>query len=193
MKTVDGTAQSVNAKLLGTTYLATCPHTNGVIHMSTSHPISRMSPPAHGEKVPGVTFSYFNARNRRRSFDFLTKKFKESGITRTELAIRTGKSRALISRLLGQPGNLTADTMAELLFAMSGEEIQYSTSRPSIGHIKSGQSLQQTAVKANAIWLPAEEHRGWVIAPVRPMIIGPSNGTVVPGATQKIDVLQAAA
>jgi transcriptional regulator with XRE-family HTH domain len=106
-----------------------------------------MSPPVPGEKVPSVTSRYFNARNRRRSFDFLTRKFKESGITRAELAVRTGKSRALISRLLGQPGNLTADTMAELLFAMSGEEIQYSAVRPPVGDIEVRQASQQTSAE----------------------------------------------
>lgn len=84
-----------------------------------------MSPPTPGEKVPGVTSKYFNARNRRRLFNFLTREFEKSGITRAELAVRTGKSRALISRLLGQPSNLTADTAEELLFAISGGEIEY--------------------------------------------------------------------
>jgi hypothetical protein len=46
------------------------------------------------------------------------------GITQAELAVRTGKSREIISRLLGQPSNLTADTAAELLFAISGGEIE---------------------------------------------------------------------
>lgn len=159
--------------------------------MSTSHPISKMSPPATGEKVPSVTFRYFNARNRRRGFDFLSRKFKESGITRAELAIRTGKSRALMSRLLGQPGNLTADTMAELLFAMSGEEIQYSASRPPVGHIKVRQPTQQTSAEANTVWLPAEEHKISNIVQVRPMMIEPPKGTIVPGNDPKIDVLAA--
>jgi transcriptional regulator with XRE-family HTH domain len=98
--------------------------------MSISHPISRMCPPVPGEKVPGATFSYFNARNRRRIFNFLIDELKKSGITRTELATRTGKSLALISRLLGQPSNLTADTAAELLFAISGGEIEYNVTHP---------------------------------------------------------------
>jgi hypothetical protein len=98
--------------------------------MSTSHPILTMFPPRDGEKVPGVTLKYFTARNRRRAFNFLVGEFKKSGITRSELAFRTGKSRALISRLLGQPSNLTADTAAELLFAICGGEIQYSVAHP---------------------------------------------------------------
>ncbi|HUB15950.1 MAG TPA: hypothetical protein VMB34_28650 [Acetobacteraceae bacterium] len=76
--------------------------------------------------MPGVTFSYFNSRNRRHAFNFLMSEFRRSGITKAELAVRTGKSKAQISRLLGQPSNLTTDTMGELLFAMSGEELEYS-------------------------------------------------------------------
>ena len=95
--------------------------------MTASHPISKMSPPMPGEKVPRANLTYFKARNRGRLFDFLTRKFQESGITRAELAIRTGRSTEQISCLLGQPGNPTADTMAELLFAMCGEEIHYSS------------------------------------------------------------------
>lgn len=95
--------------------------------MTASHPISKVSPPMPGKKAPRANFTYFKARNRRRLFDFLTRKFKESGITHAELAIRTGRSTGQISCLLGQPGNLTANTMAELLFAMCGEEIHYSS------------------------------------------------------------------
>jgi transcriptional regulator with XRE-family HTH domain len=60
----------------------------------------------------------------------LKREFEMSGITRAELAVRTGKSRALISRLLGQPSNLTVDTAAQLIFAISGKEIQYGAVRP---------------------------------------------------------------
>jgi transcriptional regulator with XRE-family HTH domain len=56
--------------------------------------------------------------------------FKKSGITRAELAVRTGKSKAQISRLLGQPRNLTTDTMGELLFAISGKEMEYNSADP---------------------------------------------------------------
>lgn len=98
--------------------------------MTTSHPIFKMSPPLPGERVPNVTFSYFNSRNRRRAFDFLVREFVKSGITKSELAVRTGKSKAQISRLFGRPANLTTDTIGELLFAISGKQLELSGADP---------------------------------------------------------------
>jgi hypothetical protein len=89
-----------------------------------------MFPPIPERRVPSVTFSYFNARNRRHVYNFLMREFRRSGITQAELAVRTGKSREIISRLLGQPSNMTADTAAELIFAISGGEIEYHITYP---------------------------------------------------------------
>jgi len=118
------------ANRYGVTCLETCHRTKGTVLMNISHPISTLSPPAPGARVPNVTFSYINARNRRRAFGLLMREFRKSGITRAELAIRTGKSKAQISRLLGQPRNLTMDTLGELLFAISGKELDYGGADP---------------------------------------------------------------
>jgi len=89
-----------------------------------------MSPPRPGERVPDVTFSYFDSRNRRSQYELVVREFEESGISRSELATRTGKSPAQISRLLGQPSNMTSDTMSELLFAIRGRVIKYEAIDP---------------------------------------------------------------
>jgi hypothetical protein len=140
--------------------------------------------------VPGITFRYFNARNRRRAFDFLMKEFSMSGITRAELAIRTGKSRALISRLLGQPGNMTLDTMEELLFGISGKEVRYAAESPSVRQAKAVPTTQETPKPNNPIWLPTEEHTNADIISIH-CIIGTHEGTTGPVPFQKIDALAA--
>lgn len=113
-----------------------------------------MSPPVPGEKVPGVTSRYFKARNRGRVFDLLTREFEKSGISRAELAVRTGKSRALISRLLGQPSNLTCDTAAELLFAISGGEIEYRVAYPLSRETRVEHSRQTAATIRDDLRMP---------------------------------------
>jgi hypothetical protein len=89
-----------------------------------------MSPPIPGERVPFVTAKYMNARNRRRQFDLLHKEIDRMGITYAEIATRTGRGRAQISRLLGQSSNMTSDTMSELLFAISGCELLFVPADP---------------------------------------------------------------
>ena len=130
MKTTRGPASEMNASPRGLVSLATYNRTRGAMCMTISHPISRLSPPIEGGRVPDVTFSYFNSGNRRRAFTFLVREFDKSGLTRSELAVGAGKSKAQISRLLGRPTNLTTDTMGELLFAISGKTPKYRSYRP---------------------------------------------------------------
>jgi hypothetical protein len=99
--------------------------------MTTSHPMSKLSRPVEGQKIPDVTRSYIKARNRRRAFNTIKDAFLQGDVSRTELAFRTGKGRDQISRLLGQPSNVTIDTMAELIFAICGCELYYELVNPS--------------------------------------------------------------
>jgi len=69
-------------------------------------------------------------RNRMRAFNVVHAELKKSGLSKAELADRTGKGADRIAHLLGAPGNWTLDTMSDLLFAISGAEIDYRISYP---------------------------------------------------------------
>lgn len=64
------------------------------------------------------------------AFSLVHKEFERSGISQADLALRTGKGADRICRLLGAPGNWTADTVSDLLFAISGAEVSYGLSYP---------------------------------------------------------------
>jgi hypothetical protein len=98
--------------------------------MNTSHTTPRLSEPVGSALTPPTTFEYMRTRNRMRLFDLVHKEFRESGITRAQLAKRMGRGLDRISHLLGAPGNWTLDTASDLLFAISGAEISYGTSHP---------------------------------------------------------------
>jgi hypothetical protein len=61
----------------------------------------------------------------RRAFD----EEARSGLTRQALADRIGASRALVSRWLAKPSNMTIETAARLMFAM-GRELKVAERRP---------------------------------------------------------------
>ena len=86
--------------------------------------------PESGQRVPEATFAYFRTRNKMRAFSLVHDELERSGLSQSELAIRTGKSRTRICRLLGSPGNWTHDTESDLLFAISGAELQRTVSYP---------------------------------------------------------------
>jgi len=69
-------------------------------------------------------------RNRVRAFNVVHAELEKSGLTKAELADRTGKGADRIAHLLGAPGNWTLDTISSLLFAISGAEIDYRISYP---------------------------------------------------------------
>lgn len=79
-----------------------------------------LSEPVPGERVSPDTFFYWRARAKRDAYDLVISEFKKSGITKTELARRMGKSLPEISRMLGGPANWTIATASDLLFAIAG-------------------------------------------------------------------------
>jgi hypothetical protein len=64
------------------------------------------------------------------SFTLVQNEFQKSGISQADLASRMGLGTDRVCRLLGAPGNWTSDTVADLLFAMSGAEVDYGVSYP---------------------------------------------------------------
>ena len=89
-----------------------------------------LSKPTEAERVPKGTLGYFRAGNRHRLYSLFIKEFKASGLTQADLARRLGKKPEIVCRLLATPGNLQADTLSDLLFAISGAQLTYGLSYP---------------------------------------------------------------
>lgn len=87
--------------------------------MTTSQ-TSFLSKPVPGEAVLPETFAYLRGRAKRKAYDLVMREFKKSGISKTELAKRLGKTLPEVSRMLGGPANWTIVTATDLLFAISG-------------------------------------------------------------------------
>jgi hypothetical protein len=54
----------------------------------------------------------------------------KSGISQADLARRLGKKPDRVCKMLAAPGNWTANTASDFLFAISGAEIKYGISYP---------------------------------------------------------------
>ncbi len=89
-----------------------------------------LSKPIEGQAISVPTLAYFRARHRRRLHSLILAEFKKSGISQAELCRRLRKEAAQISRLLANPGNLSQDTVSDLLFAISGAEPVYDVTYP---------------------------------------------------------------
>jgi hypothetical protein len=87
--------------------------------MSTSQ-TTFLSRPVPGEAVLPETFAYLRGRAKRKAYDLVIREFRKSGISKTELARRLGKTLPEVSRMLGGPANWTIATVTDLLFAISG-------------------------------------------------------------------------
>lgn len=94
------------------------------------YPTTSLSKPTGAEPVPKGTFGYLRARNRHRIATLIIKEFKESGLSQVDLARRARKSPATICRWLATPGNMRADSLSDLLFAISGAVPTYGVDYP---------------------------------------------------------------
>jgi transcriptional regulator with XRE-family HTH domain len=97
--------------------------------MSTSLTTSLFKP-IDTNKVPQGTLAYFRARLKHRIFSLIIKEFKKSGLSQADLARRLDKEPAQLSRLFSGPGNLTIETVSDILFAINGRELSVSSSDP---------------------------------------------------------------
>jgi DNA-binding phage protein len=95
--------------------------------VNTSQPTSFLSEIHEGAPIPLNKLAYFRARTRYNLFDYIVTKFKEieaqTGLSKAELARRIGCKPELITRRLSAPGNLTIDTISDLLIGIAGEEL----------------------------------------------------------------------
>jgi hypothetical protein len=96
--------------------------------MSTSQEqfFSELAAGHSGPTIPEAKRVYFQTRLRNRLFNFILAKFaseQERGLTKAKLARRIGKPSEVINRWLGAPGNLTLDTISDLLLGIGAEEL----------------------------------------------------------------------
>jgi len=80
----------------------------------------------HGPPIPEAKRVYFQTRTRNRMFNYILGLFireQANGLTKAQLARRTGHSPETINRWLGAPSNLTTDSISDLLLGMGAEEL----------------------------------------------------------------------
>ncbi len=91
---------------------------------------------SHLNELSRGTRAYFQARTRNRLYDLVMSKFREKknseGLTQAELARRMGKRPEVVNRMLSTPGNWGTDTISDLLLAIAGEELDASSTSPSL-------------------------------------------------------------
>jgi hypothetical protein len=114
--------------------------------MSTSQN-TWLSEPKGDEKISAGTFGYINARIRQRMYDLVIKEFKQSGITQATLARRWGKAPEIVSRFLARPANWELNTIAEVLFAISGRIFKPSLETP-LEQTETNVGSQTTRIKS---------------------------------------------
>lgn len=98
--------------------------------MTTSPTTFVLSKPKDRDQIAPGVLEYFQTRNRMHIFTVVQKEFEKSGISKADLAARLNKGADRVSHLLSAPGNWTLDTVSDLLFALSGAEIEYRVTYP---------------------------------------------------------------
>lgn len=126
----------------------------GSISVTTSqtHFLTELEAGHFGPPIPLGKRAYFQQRLRIRIFNFLLEKFikaQSEGLNKTLLAKRTGKTPDVINRWLGQPSNLTLDTISDLLLGIAGEELEPASSSP-LGRVADNYSKFDELASASA-------------------------------------------
>ena len=74
--------------------------------------------------------AYFRERQRNRIHELVFREFIKSGMTKTQLAQRMGRSLSRVTKWLAAPGNWELDTVSDFLLAIGAAEIEPSLSYP---------------------------------------------------------------
>jgi hypothetical protein len=82
------------------------------------------------------TRAYFRARTRNRLYNLVMQKYREhragEKLTQVEIARRMGRRPEVVNRLLMGPRNWTVDTISDLLLAIAGEELDATSTAPTV-------------------------------------------------------------
>lgn len=98
--------------------------------MNTSRNPTTLSDPNVGLPISQSDLAYVRTRNRLTAFKAVREEFRRSNLSQSQLAERLKMDAGRLSRLLSAPGNWTMDTMADLMWAISGARIKYSVEYP---------------------------------------------------------------
>lgn len=102
----------------------------------------RPSRPEKGEKIDTFSLNYIRARNKNAAHSLMLDLVCASGMTRAELARMLGKNPAQITRWLGNTGNITLNTLSDLIFAASGSVVNFTHSDPWVAQKSNQQAIQ---------------------------------------------------
>src|SRR5437667_313314 len=89
-----------------------------------------LSEPTGSDKIASWMLTYFRARLKHRIYTLVVNELKRKGISQATLARRLDKEPARVSRIFSGPGNLTLETVSDLLFAIGGSELGLSIEYP---------------------------------------------------------------
>jgi len=127
--------------------------------MITSQALSQVLDLSNRETIPAKILGYFRARQRNRVHEAILEAFIEAqkahDITKADVSRRMGKRAELITRWLGGPGNLTLDTVSDLMLAV-GKEIEFKASDIRIASRRNDEPI--SVVKGKAV-LEAEKSK----------------------------------
>jgi len=94
--------------------------------MPTSLKRQSLSKPRNGDEISLYSLGFVRARNKNKIHSLLLEALHKSGLTKSDLAKRLNKRPEQITRWLSEPGNLTLDTLSDLVFALRGDFIKVS-------------------------------------------------------------------
>lgn len=83
-----------------------------------------LSKPGRGSRVQVYDLSIIRARNKNKAHSYLLDLFRESSLSKGEIAKMLGKKPEQITRWLAGPGNMTLDTLSDLIFVMKGKTFE---------------------------------------------------------------------
>jgi len=89
--------------------------------MTSSLKRRSLSKPVGGDKIHQYDLALVRGRNKNKIHSFLLEAFQDSGLTKAEVAQMLGKRPEQVTRWLAGPGNLTLETVSDLIFATRGE------------------------------------------------------------------------
>jgi len=78
--------------------------------------------PTGDEPISKGVLSYMSARYQTNVHSLVLEEFERSGMTSAQVARRLRMDPGQLARLLGNPSNMTLDTLSGLLFAIAGKE-----------------------------------------------------------------------